>query len=172
MNETLPTPQSPAGSEAAPATPVDTVQKFPVGLILIIILTGFAMIGSLTTLVNPRLFMGTRLVTGFPAFIYAAIHMAVMVALFVWLIQRRERGRILAIVVSAFNMIYLALQFLAVVFWPREFAEAMDDFMPAYSETVPAGFMAFVLGFMALLSWLVGGAVILYMVFKRRLFRK
>ena len=171
MNELPPVPQlnsdnSGVGTTQTPPVP----DKFPVGLILVVILAGMGMIGGLYSLINPRLVVGIWFVSGAPALLYAVIYEAAMVALFVWLIQRKEKGRILGIIISAYNMVYIGSAFLSTVIWPDEVAGAMDRLSPGYSQMVPARFVAVMYGLIALLTWTVGAAVILYLVRRKHYF--
>jgi hypothetical protein len=145
--------------------------KFPVGLILIIILTGLGTIGSLSTIINPTIIIGTYVVTGFPALLYGIVHMGVYIVLFMWLIQRKEWGRKLGIIVSIFNILLATFTFFTMVYSRDKFMAAYDVAMPGYSDIVSVNFLFLIFGVMAILNWLVGIAIILYLHFKKRYFK-
>jgi hypothetical protein len=149
----------------------DTDSKYPVGLILILILTGFATLGSLMTIFNQLIIIGTFVITGLPALIYGIIRTGIYIALFVWIIQRKEWGRKLGIIISIFNILFITLNYLSLVFFPDEIMAAYDIAMSGYSDFVSIGLLSLIVGISAILAWLVGIAVILYLHFKRQYFK-
>ena len=169
MNEQpMPEPTAPQPGQPEQAPPPE---KFPVGLIFIIILTGMGMLGSLMQVVNPMVIIGTAAITGFPALLYGLIQLGVYIALFVWLIQRKEKGRILGIAVSVYIMLLAGLQFLVFFFRSDEMLALYDEMMPGYTDMVPSSFHMVIWGVSAMLSWVIGTAVISYLYIKRQHFR-
>jgi len=145
--------------------------KYPVGLILILILTGFAALGSLMGIINPLIIIGTYVVKGLPALIYGIIMMGVYTTLFVWLIQKKEKGRILGIIVSIFNIVFITFPYLTTVYAPDKLMAAYDIAMPGYTDFISIGFLSLLFGSLAILGWLVGITTVLYLHFKKHYFK-
>ena len=172
MEEQVPEYPHPDGTPVMDQSPVGPNAKFPVGLIFIVILTGMAMLGSLSTVVNPMIIIGVYVVTGFPAFVFGVIQMGVYITLFVWFIKRKEQGRVLGIVVSVYQMLLMAFNFLSIVYLPNRMMAAYDTVMPGFSEMLPFVFLSLIFGLMTILGWSVGASVILYLHFKKQHFRE
>ena len=171
MNEQPPLMPEPTAPQPGPPEQTPLPEKFPVGLIFIIILTGFGMVGGLMGLVSPMVMIGTVLITGLPAFVFNLIQEAAYIALFVWLLKRKERGRILGMVISAYNMLFVGIQFVVAFTRPDELMRTMDQMTPGYSDMVPSGFFVAIMGGSAVLGWIIGTAVIAYLYFKKHYFR-
>ena len=171
MNEEVPAFPHPDKKPLVDQSSNESNSKYPVGLIFIVILTGMAMLGTIMTIVNPMIIIGTYVITGIPAFFYGVIQMGVYVTLFIWLIQIKEWGRILGIVVSIYNILLTALAFLSFIYYPNEMMAAYDTVMPGYSKFMTSDILSIFFGLMVILNCLVGGAVILYLHFRKKYFR-
>jgi hypothetical protein len=115
--------------------------------------------------------IGSVLMTGLPAFAYHLIQEAACIILFVWLLKRKERGRVLGIVLSAYHMLLAGLQFVVCYVNPQEYFRTMEKMAPGYSELVPSGLTVVMLGGSAVVSWIIGSAMIAYLYFKKHHFR-
>ena len=166
----MPMPESTAPQPGQPEQ-APPPEKFPVGVILIIILTGFGIVGGLMGLVNPMIMIGTVLITGLPAFVFNLIQETAYIALFIWLLKRKERGRVLGMVISAYNMLFVGIQFVVAFTRPDELMRTMDQMTPGYSDLVPSSFFVLIMGGSAILGWIIGTAVIAYLYFKKHYFR-
>ncbi len=171
MNEENPANPLPNNTSVIDQSSTEQKEKYPVGLIFILILTGMAILGSIMTIVNPMLIFGTYVVTGFPALLYSLIQMGIHITLFVWLIQRKEFGRMLGIAVSAYSMLLMASTYLFYIFFPFEMMEVYESVMPGYSNFMSPEFNTLLYGLMTVFHWVVGGAVILYLIKKKHYFR-
>jgi hypothetical protein len=142
----------------------------PVGVILILVLTGFAALGDLSSIINPVLVLGGLVITGPAAALWYLVELAVMIALFVGLLKRLEWGRILGIAVSAYKIILPTLAAAAYVMNPERMQDVIDRVAPGYEDMVPASFMLMVVGISAIMGWIVGAAVIVYLISKKSYF--
>jgi hypothetical protein len=145
-------------------------KSFPVGLILILILAGFGALGDLTSLTNPVLVLGTTVITGPVAVLWYLVELGVMITLFVAILKRQELGRLLGIGVSGYKIAFSTLAFLVYLTNPEGMQDVMEEVAPGYADMVPAAFMQIFMGVSAVMSWVIGTAVIVYLVVRKSYF--
>ena len=159
-----------------------TKQKFPIGLVLILILTGFGAVGLLISLLLPLLFpaafqiplyhAGPILLNGIEAIFVHLITLSISAAIFFGLIKRLEWARKLTIVWNIFSIILvtinMALSFLAD-------ATAYKD---SPNTTLPSEASAFMTPTVTtsilisglIINWIIGLAIIIYLKRKKDFF--
>ena len=160
-----------------------TKQKFPIGLVLILVLTGFNAMGLLTSLLFPLLFpsafqipiyhLGPILLNGAEAVFVHLITLGILAAIFFGLIRRLEWARRLTLVWCIFSIISItvnmALSFLADATIYKDLPRPLPSEVSVF--TTPAAINSILIIGM-FISWGTNIAIITYLRKKKDFFTK
>ena len=147
-------------------------RKFPVGLILIIILVGMGIVAAPMALARPTLIFGSTLVSGTPVVLYNLILLGVNIALFVGLIRRKEWARVLGIVLSAYYICFGILQQATLLFERGSVMAMYNQLIPGLGQLMSADVIVIMISVITLFNCGINAAVLLYLVYKKRYFRR
>ncbi len=168
MNGQLPEQSQPQGVvlQSSPRT------KFPIGLLLVIAFTGLSILLLLSCLANPRFIVGTHIVTGTPVVVYVLAELGLNVTLFIWLLQRKYRGRILGIALNSYYVLWTIVDSLIIVFRTEEFVKANDLLAQGPSNTMSPGVTLALKAVVAVVCLVMNGAVVAYLITRKRHFKE
>jgi hypothetical protein len=149
-----------------------TIQKdkFPVGMIVILVLVGGGILPCLSNLKRPMFVLGPFIVKGAVATIYPIIMAVILGLIFYGILKRKTWGGYLTIVAHAWWMWLALLSFLAVLADKQKFIEFHQSYSPdatrfteSYVMTLYSSLLVF--------SWIIGIVIIAYVYRKRDFFK-
>jgi hypothetical protein len=144
--------------------------KFPVGMIIILVLVGGGILPFLSNLKRPMFVLGPFIVKGVVATIYPIIMAVILGLIFYGILKRKTWGGYLTIVVHAWWMWLALLSFLAVLADKQKFIEFHQSYSPnvnRFTESYVMTLYSSVLVF----SWIIGIVIIAYVYRKRDFFK-
>ena len=147
--------------------------RFPVGLIFILAFNGLAILGSIMGLAGPPgVTFGYFSFTGLPALLYSLLQLMLLVTASMGLLRRRMWGRTFAIIWESYSLLAGAVYMSALVFRPDEILMFLDQMTPGGSEVIPPRLEILLYRLFAAFGICWSIAVLLYLVSKKKHFRK
>ena len=144
--------------------------RFPVGMIIILVLVGAGTLSSLSTLTRPGIALGPFIVKGAVATVFSIVIAGVLGLVFYGIVRRKYWARNLAIAVHAIQMLLALLGLLVFLPDKREFTEFLQ-FWSRDATLLTETYVRAIWLSLLVCGWIISLVIIVYLYRRREFFR-
>ena len=156
-------------NDSTPSVPLK--EKFPVGMIIILFLIGFGVLGTLFGLKKAMLQLGPFILSGIPAMMYSITVAVILGISFYGIIKRKIWARKFTIGWYLISLALVTINFISFLANKQKIVDFYKELSPATSQVFTESFVMASLLYTLIVGWILSLVIIFYLYRKRDFFK-